>query len=461
MQVHKMKREALSHIDILIVGAGLGGLYAAIECYRQGHSPRVIESKPELEALGDFVGIGPSVTNQFQKWPGMQETYSNIIYRPSMNLLTHDGTFIGGPFELSESSDYRPVPVGRPKLIAALYNYTMSLGIPVIFGKRVIDYEESKETRRAYAITDEGERFESDVVVAADGIGSKVGKVMTGKEVRAISSGISAYRVTYPTEILRGDPFLAKQYPFKPGDPDYCEVYMSPEGQMITLISPELTTWLLTHKDEGNAEENWSTRLSASDALETLQKTGLTWDPKVSAVIGKTPPHTIVDYRITWRDPDPIWTSPGGLIVKIGDAAHAFIPNSSNGATQAMEDGLSLAACLRLAGKDNILSRLEFERVSCAQKNGFKNREKWEQNFEEAKKNPLATAQSIGRWLARHDPEQYVYDNWEACKNYITNGAPFKNSNLPPGYNYEPWTMDGLMKMQDNGQLPVDEGDWD
>ena len=107
-------------------------------------------------------------------------------------------------------------------------------------------------------------------------------------------------------------------------------------------------------QDEGQAEENWSTRLSASDALEALQQTGLQWDPKVSAVIERTPPHTVVDYKITWRDPDPVWTSPGGRVVKIGDAAHAFIPNSSNGATQAMEDGLSLAACLRLAGKANI-----------------------------------------------------------------------------------------------------------
>ena len=52
MENVNMEREALSHIDVLIVGAGLGGLYAAIECYRQGHSPRVIESKNELEGLG-------------------------------------------------------------------------------------------------------------------------------------------------------------------------------------------------------------------------------------------------------------------------------------------------------------------------------------------------------------------------------------------------------------------------
>ena len=152
MQGHKMKRETLSDIDILIVGAGLGGLYAAIECHRQGHSPRIVESKSELEGLGgfsltytrastrlthhiigDFVGIGPSVTAQFDKWPGMQETYSNIIYRPAMTLLTHDGTFIGGPFELSEVSDWRPVPVARPKLIKALYDYAISLNIPITF----------------------------------------------------------------------------------------------------------------------------------------------------------------------------------------------------------------------------------------------------------------------------------------------------------------------------------------
>ena len=52
MDSHKMEREPLSHIDVLIVGAGLGGLYAAIECYRQGHSPRIIESTDAVEDLG-------------------------------------------------------------------------------------------------------------------------------------------------------------------------------------------------------------------------------------------------------------------------------------------------------------------------------------------------------------------------------------------------------------------------
>lgn len=107
-------------------------------------------------------------------------------------------------------------------------------------------------------------------------------------------------------------------------------------------------------QDDGSAKETWSTQLSTPEVLAALERTNLEWDKRCLAVINKTPANTIVDYRITWRDPDPIWVSPGAYVLKLGDAAHAFIPNSTAGATQAMEDGQSIAACLRLAGKDNV-----------------------------------------------------------------------------------------------------------
>jgi len=198
--------------------------------------------------MGDFVGIGLSVVSQFKKWPPMAETYSSIVYRPMLNLLTYNGDFLGGPFPLSESSHHRPVPVSRVKLVRALYDYATSLRIPVIFDRRVVDYEESDNAERAYAITDKEERFEADVVVAADGIGSKASKVMLGKEVKTLSSGYSIYRVTYPTSLLRKVPFLDHKYSFHNREYDYCEVYIGPKGTAIILVSPELTTWLLTHE---------------------------------------------------------------------------------------------------------------------------------------------------------------------------------------------------------------------
>lgn len=55
-----------------------------------------------------------------------------------------------------------------------------------------------------------------------------------------------------------------------------------------------------------------------------------------------------------WRDPPPRWTSPGGRVVQIGDAAHPFLPTSASGGTMSMEDAYSLAACLSIDGKKNV-----------------------------------------------------------------------------------------------------------
>ena len=53
-QAAEMSRESPSGINILVVGAGLGGLFASIELYRQGHSVSIIESKPKIEGFGSF-----------------------------------------------------------------------------------------------------------------------------------------------------------------------------------------------------------------------------------------------------------------------------------------------------------------------------------------------------------------------------------------------------------------------
>lgn len=79
------------------------------------------------------------------------------------------------------------------------------------------------------------------------------------------------------------------------------------------------------------------------------------WDPMIKRLIACTPPDTIVNFELLWRDPQPSWQSPKSRVVQIGDAAHSFLPASGNGATQAIEDAVSIASCLHLCGgKENI-----------------------------------------------------------------------------------------------------------
>ena len=51
-KVREMPRKPLSGIEVLIVGGGLGGLAAAVECFRKGHDVTVLEAKPEIEGYG-------------------------------------------------------------------------------------------------------------------------------------------------------------------------------------------------------------------------------------------------------------------------------------------------------------------------------------------------------------------------------------------------------------------------
>ncbi|KAK0444417.1 hypothetical protein EV421DRAFT_1903047 [Armillaria borealis] len=80
-----------------------------------------------------------------------------------------------------------------------------------------------------------------------------------------------------------------------------------------------------------------------------------------------------------------------------------------------------------------------FERVSCAQRAGFKTREQLHRNnWEIVLKDPKALGKLVGDWLAKHDSEKYAYENYDACAKHITEGAPFTNTNIPPGYVYDP-----------------------
>lgn len=84
--------------------------------------------------------------------------------------------------------------------------------------------------------------------------------------------------------------------------------------------------------------------------IEELKSSGTAWDPKLLSLIKQTPANSIVDWRLMWRDPVEKWVSDCGHVVQLGDSAHTFLPTSANGATQAGEDAISLAACLKMAG---------------------------------------------------------------------------------------------------------------
>lgn len=132
-------------------------------------------------------------------------------------------------------------------------------------------------------------------------------------------------------------------------------------------------------------------------------------------------PSPLIDWKLVYRDPLPHWTSPKRRIVIIGDAAHPFLPTSIQGASQSMEDGVTIAVCLTMSGKGRVpeavaaFEALRYERVKAAQKTGEKTRDLWHNaNWDNAKRDPESMKLKRPAWLLNFDAESYAETNYTA-----------------------------------------------
>lgn len=171
-------------------------------------------SLPRLIDAGDMYFMGFSATRFFKHWPEMQMEFDSIgLHNAWIETFKHDGEQMIKPLKVADrlhSQGLDPkTPPGtfqmRPLVYKMFVNQVQKLGIPVEFDKKVVDYFEDEEQKRGGVILSNGYRRTADVVIAADGVGSKSQKLVGG-EVRAKSSGRAMWRAAFPKEYLDQDP---------------------------------------------------------------------------------------------------------------------------------------------------------------------------------------------------------------------------------------------------------------
>lgn len=167
--------------------------------------------------------------------------------------------------------------------------------------------------------------------------------------------------------------------------------------------------WVLTHADEHDIKESWSFPGNLEDVYKVLEG----WDPMCKAIVEKTP--SLVDWKLVYRDPLPTWVSKHGRITLLGDSAHPFLPTSAQGATQAMEDGVTIAVTLKKAGKGNVpagtraFQEIRYDRVKAVQKTGETTRDMWHKaDWDKVKKDPKSVELPREDWILLHDAEKHA-----------------------------------------------------
>ncbi|KAF9631124.1 hypothetical protein BFW01_g1986 [Lasiodiplodia theobromae] len=349
------------------------------------------------------------------------------------------------------------MPINRPALHQLLFDFATEVGVPIEQGRTVSSYFEDEH--QAGVVYDDGTREVADVVVAADGVGSKARALVVGEYQESIPSGYACHLATFPA-----GPALENQT-IRDGFGDFQNGVMfalGPGAHMAVGRTDEILTWLMVHKDEGSSDDVFKQVVSASSASKYVE----TWAPFYKEIINATPPGKLLLWRLKWRDPQGTYVSPKGRVVQIGDAAHSFLPTSGAGAGMAIEDAGCLASCLQLSGKSNVPLALKvhnlfrYERATCAQKVGFKNREVFHQADWSVEVAPQTGGTFSGKWLTGHKVEEYVYENYGKAVQHLLVGAPFRNTNSVPGFNFRSWTVRELLEASERGEVDTDEGDW-
>lgn len=158
--------------------------------------------------------MGLSSTKWLKHWPELAAEYDRIsLHNAWIETYKHSGEPMIKTMKVSErlrETGLDPnTPPGtfqmRPLIYKMFVDQVDRLGVKVEFNQRVVDYYEDIKTGKGGVITADGTKYEADIVVAADGVGSKSQKLVGG-QVRAISSGRAMWRAAFPIENLDKDP---------------------------------------------------------------------------------------------------------------------------------------------------------------------------------------------------------------------------------------------------------------
>ncbi|ROV99182.1 hypothetical protein VPNG_08236 [Cytospora leucostoma] len=408
---------------------------------------------------GDSFTVGPSALRHIKKfWPAIFADIDMSSWDPLVSFHKINGNKVSGPERLifNKDTDNRHTDGGepgphrihrapRPRFTAALLGQVLALGIEVTYSRRVVDYFENED--KAGVVLEDGSNIEADVVVAADGVGTKSHKLISGHVVRAMSSNYSIFRTAYPFDLANAEPELAEHFPLRDNGGALGQLWQTDDLHIFVGYSSERIEWGITHKDiAGTSKESWGNHVSPDYVVQYL-KDKIPEVPEYMHRILKTAPENgIVDWKLLWRDPQPNWSSPLGRVVQVGDSAHTLVPSSGNGLVQGIEDAITFATCLELGG--NLRSFINQSHYL---------KPEWGHN---AIEDAAAVKPQYGWWIWGHDPERYAYENYSKAFRSLVDGTPFENTNIPRGYHYKPWTLKDITNALEQGEKLKFEGDW-
>ena len=340
--------------DVMIVGAGIGGLAAGLALQRAGLTVRIYEQSPALGEVGAGLSISPNGALGLRSL-GVMDAFQAKAYAPDYQCVRQYKTgrvlaHVPRGDQLSAAYGERYYVIHRADLHTLLADAVRANDpAAIVLDHRALDVKQ--DAASVSVRFENGRMVEGKALIGADGVRSRMRNALFGpEEVRF--TGYVAWRGLVPMD----------KVPREALDPP-SQVWIGP-GHMINrypVSNGKLLNFVAFAERSGWEEEGWNIPAKVAELRAEFDG----WHPQVTAIIDGVPEEHLFKWALCARSALMRWVR--GRAALLGDAAHPLLPYLGQGAVMAIEDAVLLGRAFKAAEDvPRALARYEAARVGRA-----------------------------------------------------------------------------------------------
>lgn len=329
----------------LIIGCGIGGPATAMALREAGIDAEIFEAYQDTaEGVGSFLNVASNGLDALRVLGAHRGVLAAGIPTPHMVMWSGSGKRLGevaNGLALDDGTVSHTIP--RADLYRIVRDEAFSRGIKISYGKRLVSFDDTGD--QVTARFEDGTEETGDVLIAADGVHSRTRTQLDPGGPAPRYSGLYSFG-----GIVRDSDFT--------GEPGVYNMVFGKRAFFGYTVAASGETWWFANlpRELGDVPPDWKPLL-----VEAFKD-----DANFSAELVS---RSKLDLAVPVYDLAPLRTWHKGRVVLTGDAAHATSPSSGQGASQAIEDAIVLARCLRdAADHREAFERFQSERRERAER---------------------------------------------------------------------------------------------
>ena len=319
--------------NVIIVGAGLGGLSLALCLARAGFKVTVLEQAKALGEVGAGVQISANGARVLYHL-GLAEALKAVAFTPERGEMRH--------WQSGETLSSRPLGKASEETYGFPYFHLHRADFHQVLANALAELAPGSvplnctvtgftQTEDGVSVaTASGDTFHGDILIGCDGIHSIIRGQMFGPDAPRFT-GCVAWRATVPVEALPPGHVRPVGSNWIGRGGHFVHYYVR-RGELVNCVG--------VMEQEAWQAESWSNEGAVESFLADFED----WHDDLKLLIRKA--ESCFRWGLFDRDPLKQWSE--GRVTLLGDACHPMLPFMAQGAVMAIEDAYTLAECLKV-----------------------------------------------------------------------------------------------------------------